>query len=372
MNLVELQHRLMALERRLQRHEQMRADPRTGLVVTWNNSVPTIYGQAIVQIPVSITGWTSGCGTYAWQEDSFGFSGERVMSGSLFGGSGAYSGSNLMVEMNGNIIASGSFPVHTRAWRRSYTMPSQDVWEFQWQSGGSAGGSGTALNAISLGSSGQIISSGITTLSVQYANFTPSGSATLVPQFAGSGVVGVLSTAAGIQRMGAGSKSTEGALIAGTNLIWGNGTIATFDSGNVPTGDSWGLNGQQDAGAGSGGITTMYMYNFVASGFYGNFGPNGNSWQEVMRISRNGTGPGANADGNTTVLFNPITDTNSVGLVVSGVGSYVGVPDTIGTSGHFRVGAQQGGTRDVLLPGLSGGTSTISFVGGIYTGFIPG
>ena len=140
-----LEQRLATIERRILQHERMRADPSTGLVVAWRDGVPYIYNQQTTQIPVAITGYNSGTGVYSWVEEIYNSSGMRIMSGYLAGGSGLLSGSNIMVEMNGVVIASGNFPVHTRAWRRCYTGNSADVWEFSYhQSGGGGGGAAGA------------------------------------------------------------------------------------------------------------------------------------------------------------------------------------------------------------------------------------
>lgn len=177
---------LGSLAQRIQKHEAMRADPATGLVVVWNNGVPYITRQAVTQLPVAITG-VSLSGQYSWKEVTYSVSGERFLSGAMMGGSGNLSGSNLMVEMNGVAIASGNFPVHTRAWRKSHTMTSQDVWEFSYhQSGGSVGGGG--ISGINLIDASGVRFSGIVNLTMNRADVTSGGAlvaaATLTPRLA--------------------------------------------------------------------------------------------------------------------------------------------------------------------------------------------
>lgn len=200
---MNVEQRLMALERRLAQYERMRADPTTGFKVVWTNGMPTIVNDSLNTVPIAVTGYNSSgaaSGSYCWQSVVYDTSGSRCISGALYGGSGAASGNNLLYEANGQLVT--SFPLQTWAQRRMYTLNAADVWEFQ--APGAGGGSSGPINLVgasgySNGVTSDMRVSGIDTIYFRWVHTSGAGgtAAWVYPEIADGWAPGIIYPTAG-------------------------------------------------------------------------------------------------------------------------------------------------------------------------------
>lgn len=264
---MSIERRLAAIETVLRQLLKFRADPATNLDVRWTNGVPNLVPSRIERRPAKVTGWNSGLvsgdpGYYCWIEQTFDSSGTRVdYSGGIAGGSGTFSGSDILLEVNGAIVPSGSFPLLTWVEYRAHSPNYLGrIWEFTnpLGSGGGGGSSGIAVAGFNSGD----FTSGISLIQLMNRDgYIVSGN--------GSGVVTVGGDFLDIAGSSGVVYATGGAITSGiiSGQFWSGVHRIVFNEYG-PDGNF--IISGYDAGDGAPGNQQTIGIDFVTRGFTGN------------------------------------------------------------------------------------------------------